>query len=88
MALAACVAAALLFAGIAASPRADHVCDGESCPLCLIAQHAQNLYRQLKGACVRFALPLAVFLLSLYILKQFFSYIPASSVALKIKLNT
>jgi hypothetical protein len=88
MVLAACVAAIFLFAGIAEAPRADHVCDGESCPVCCAAQHAQNLFRQLRCVCARLALPMAVFLLSVFILKQFFYYIPVSSVALKIKMNT
>jgi hypothetical protein len=88
MAFAVCVAAAFLFAGIETSSHADHPYDEESCPICLIAQHAQNLSRQLKVVCVRLALPATVFLLSLFIFKQFFYYIPVSSVALKIKMNT
>jgi hypothetical protein len=88
MVLAVCVVAAFLFLGIAAAPHTDHVCDGESCPVCVIAQHAKNISRQLKGVCARFVLSLAVFLPSLFILKQFFYYTPVSSVALKIKMNT
>jgi hypothetical protein len=87
MALAVCVVAAFLFLGIAAAPHTDHVCDEESCSICVIAQHTKNLSRQLKSAFVRFIIPMTVFLLSLFILKQSFYYTPVSSVALKIKMN-
>jgi hypothetical protein len=88
MVLVICVAAAFLCAGFAETPHADHVCDEESCPLCVIAQSARNLSRQLGGACVRFVFSMAVFLLSIFILKQFLYHLPVSSVALKIKMNT
>jgi hypothetical protein len=87
-ALALCIAAAFLLEGIAATFHRDHVCDEESCPLCLAKDHIKNFSRQLKGLCSHFAFPMAVFLLSFFILKQFFCYIPTSSVELKIKMNT
>jgi hypothetical protein len=72
----------------AGASHSDHVCDEESCPLCLVNEHIKNYSRQLRGLCAHSAFPMAVFLLSFFILKQFFCYIPTSSVELKIKMNT
>jgi hypothetical protein len=93
MALALCVALAFLLGGIAEAVHAgtahrDHACDEESCPLCLAKDHIKNFSRQLRGLCSPIAFPMAVFLLSFFILKQFFYYMPTSSVELKIKMNT
>jgi hypothetical protein len=86
MALALCVALAFLLEGFAAAPHRDHVCEGAGCSICLVNLHIKNLSRQIP--CSRFALPLGVLLLSLCIIKQFFYYMPVSSVKLKIKMNT
>jgi hypothetical protein len=88
LAFAACIAAALLFSEIAAESRRDHVCEGESCPLCVISQHIKKFSRQPKNFCSHSAFSMGAFLLSAFVLKQFFCYIPVSSVKLKIKMNT
>jgi hypothetical protein len=88
MALALCVSAAFLFAEIAAESHRDHICDGDSCLLCVIGQHIKNFSRQPKNLCFRAAFSVGAFLLSAFVLKRFFCYIPVSSVKLKIKMNT
>jgi hypothetical protein len=87
-ALALCVALAFLLESQAAAFHSDHICDEESCPLCMVNDHIKNFSRQLKSLCSHFAFPMTVFLLSFFILKQFFCYILTSSVKLKIKMNT
>ena len=88
MVFAACIAAAFLFAEIAAESHGDHAYDGENCPLCVIGQHIKNLSRQPKNLCSHPAFSMGALLLCAFILKQFFRYIPVSSVKLKIKMNT
>jgi hypothetical protein len=93
MAFAICIAMTFLLEGIAAAFHAEashraHVCEEESCPLCLANEHIRNFSRQFKSLCSHFVFPMAVFLLSFFTLKQFFCYIPTSSVKLKIKMNT
>ncbi|MDR0597888.1 MAG: hypothetical protein LBG14_05215 [Treponema sp.] len=85
---AACIAGAFLFADIAAESHRDHICDGESCPLCVIGRHIKNFSRQPKNLCFRPAFSAGAFLLSAFVLKRFFCSIPVSSVKLKIKMNT
>jgi hypothetical protein len=84
---AACVATAFLFEGSAATSHADHTGDEDSCPICFIDQHIKNFPRQLKILWSHFAFPMGALLLSAFIVKQFFDYIPASSVKLKIKMT-
>jgi hypothetical protein len=88
MVFAACILMSFLLEGAEAASHADHVCDGDSCPVCLVDQHIKNFSRQLKYLCARFVFSLGVFLLSPFIFKQIFCYMPISSVKLKIKMNT
>ena len=88
MALALCVSAAFLFAGIAERACADHVCDGDSCPVCSLCRQTDNFLRQLKNAGAHAAFPLGIRLASAFMTKQFFCSMPTSSVKLKIRMNT
>jgi hypothetical protein len=87
IAFALCVALAFLFEGIAAASHADHAGGEDSCPLCLVSQHIKNFPRPFRNLCSHLAVPLGVFLLSAFVFRQFFCYIPVSSVKLKIKMN-
>jgi hypothetical protein len=88
MALVLCAAAAFLLTGLAERACADHICDGDTCPLCSLGRLATNVSRPLKNAPPRSAFPPGIAPASLGMTKQFFYYTPASSVRLKIKMNT
>jgi hypothetical protein len=66
----------------------DHDCTGESCPLCLLIQGAENFSRQLKSAALCPGFSAAMLLTALFILKfSAFRFVPLSGVQLKVKLN-
>jgi hypothetical protein len=85
---AACMVAAFLFAGAAETSHADHTGDADACPICVIARHVENIFRQFRdaGPCLVFSV--GFFLFSAFTIKKFFYYIPASPVGQKIKMNT
>jgi hypothetical protein len=83
-----CVVATLLCEGIAEASHGDHLHDGDNCPVCMVDQQLKNPSRQFKIPCPSLAFPLGGGLLSAFIQKQFFCYSLASSVKLKIKMNT
>jgi hypothetical protein len=79
---------AFLFFGTAEISHEDHGGDADACPICLIAQHAENIFRQLRNAGPCFVFFMLFFLASTLAAKIFFGYIPASQVKQKIKMNT
>jgi hypothetical protein len=85
---AACMATAFLFFGAAESSHAGHPGDEDSCPICVIAQHAENMFRQFRDAGPWLVFSVAFFLLSVFVTKNIFDYIPVSPVKQKIKMNT
>jgi hypothetical protein len=85
---AACVVAAFLLLGTTETSHEDHPGDADACPICVIARHAENIFRQLRNAGPCFVFFALFFLLSAFMAKQFFYYIPASPVGQKIKMNT
>jgi hypothetical protein len=85
---AACLGAAFLFSGILETSHEHHAGDEASCPICIIARHTENSFKQPRNISPRFAFPLEFLLLSAFLLKTVLYNIPASSVKLKIKLNT
>jgi hypothetical protein len=87
-AFAACMTAAFLLLGAAESSHGDHPGEEDACPICLIAQHAENIFRQLRNAGPCFVFSLFFFLLSAPAIKNCSGYIPVSQVKQKIKMNT
>jgi hypothetical protein len=84
---AACMITAFLFLGTAETSHADHPGEAGTCPICIIARHVENIFRQFRdaGPCLVFSA--SFFLLSAFTIKIFY-YIPASPVGQKIKMNT
>jgi hypothetical protein len=88
IALCACLVLAALFSENFIAVRADHDCSGEGCPVCLLAEGARTLTRQLKHAAFPAGLfpgaaPLVVPVPGRAVLYP----VSASSVTLKVKMN-
>jgi hypothetical protein len=85
---AACMAAAFLFFGAAETSHADHPGEEDACPICFFTQHAENVFRQFRHSGPALVFSVVFFLLSAFVTKNFFDYIPVNPVKQKIKMNT
>jgi hypothetical protein len=66
----------------------DHDCTGESCPLCIMVQRAENFSRQFKHVTFHPGSSTASIILSTVVLNfAVFCPVPLSSVRLKVKMN-
>jgi hypothetical protein len=85
---AACMAAAFLLLGAAETSHANHPGEEDACPICVIARHAENMFRQFRDAGPALVFSAVFFLLAALATKNSFDYIPVSPVKQKIKMNT